>query len=103
MSAWELLDEKDEAELHKGRLLNVEEKPFKRITKRLATVSSMIQSRAVQQPTPPRDATAADAEAEQATSKEQAALKAQRDSEQLKEDQEIQCVSCGCRGCASND
>ncbi|CAI4216613.1 unnamed protein product [Parascedosporium putredinis] len=34
MSAWGLLDEKEEQELHKRRLLNVEEKPFKRITKR---------------------------------------------------------------------
>jgi bud site selection protein 31 len=23
--------------------------------------------------------------------------------EQLKQDQEIECVSCGCRGCSSND
>ncbi|KAI5918290.1 Tho complex subunit 7-domain-containing protein [Camillea tinctor] len=30
-----LLDEREESELHKTRLLNVEEKPFKRLTKRL--------------------------------------------------------------------
>ncbi|QUC17671.1 uncharacterized protein UV8b_01912 [Ustilaginoidea virens] len=41
-SSWELLDEKAEAELHKLRLLNVEEKPFKRITKRLAAISSVV-------------------------------------------------------------
>ncbi|KAI0483184.1 Tho complex subunit 7-domain-containing protein [Xylariaceae sp. FL0804] len=32
---WGLLDEHEEAELHKTRLLNVEERPFKRLTKRL--------------------------------------------------------------------
>ena len=40
-SSWDLLDEKGEADLHKTRLLNVEEKPFKRITKRLNTLSSI--------------------------------------------------------------
>lgn len=42
MASWDLLDEKSEAELHKTRLLNVEEKPFKRITKRLGTISSVV-------------------------------------------------------------
>ncbi len=42
MASWELLDERTESELHKSRLLNVEEKPFKRITKRLGTISSAI-------------------------------------------------------------
>ncbi|KAK2593929.1 hypothetical protein QQS21_008392 [Conoideocrella luteorostrata] len=42
MASWDLLDEKSEAELHKSRLLNVEEKPFKRITKRLSNISSIV-------------------------------------------------------------
>lgn len=42
MASWDLLDERSETELHKARLLNVEEKPFKRITKRLGTVSSIV-------------------------------------------------------------
>lgn len=42
MASWQLLDERSEAELHKSRLLNVEEKPFKRITKRLTSVSSSV-------------------------------------------------------------
>ncbi|ATY59661.1 Tho complex subunit 7 Mft1p [Cordyceps militaris] len=46
MASWSLLDERSETELHKARLLNVEEKPFKRITKRLATVSSIISKNA---------------------------------------------------------
>ncbi|KAK3180218.1 hypothetical protein K4F52_008417 [Lecanicillium sp. MT-2017a] len=50
MASWELLDERTEQELHKSRLLNVEEKPFKRITKRLGTISS-----AISQATEPRD------------------------------------------------
>ncbi|KAH6610495.1 hypothetical protein Trco_000515 [Trichoderma cornu-damae] len=50
MSSWELLDEKGESELHKSRLLNVEEKPFKRITKRLSSISAIV-SRAIQSDT----------------------------------------------------
>lgn len=41
MSSWGLLDQESETELHKTRLLNVEEKPFKRITKRLNTLNSL--------------------------------------------------------------
>lgn len=40
-ASWDLLDQEGEIELHKTRLLNVEEKPFKRITKRLNTLSSL--------------------------------------------------------------
>lgn len=42
MASWGLLDERSESELHKSRLLNVEEKPFKRITKRLAAISAAV-------------------------------------------------------------
>ncbi|KAK4147674.1 Tho complex subunit 7-domain-containing protein [Dichotomopilus funicola] len=53
MASWGLLDDKEENELHKSRLLNVEEKPFKRITKRLNTLHSITTARARQAPTPP--------------------------------------------------
>lgn len=43
MASWALLDERSESDLHKLRLLNVEEKPFKRITKRLTTISAIVQ------------------------------------------------------------
>ncbi|KAH6961085.1 hypothetical protein HG530_004845 [Fusarium avenaceum] len=43
-SSWDLLDPEEEVELHKTRLLNVEEKPFKRITKRLNTISQLLLS-----------------------------------------------------------
>lgn len=42
MASWDLLDDKVEADLHKSRLLNVEEKPFKRITKRIGLVSNLV-------------------------------------------------------------
>ncbi|CAK7269477.1 hypothetical protein SEPCBS57363_003622 [Sporothrix epigloea] len=52
--AYQLLDPRDEEELFKSRLLNVEEKPFKRITKRLATLSRVVATAGVQQEqTPP--------------------------------------------------
>ncbi|SPN97069.1 uncharacterized protein DNG_00585 [Cephalotrichum gorgonifer] len=44
MSTWGLLDEKEEQDLHKRRLLNVEEKPFKRITKRLNQINALIKT-----------------------------------------------------------
>lgn len=44
MASWELLDQETETELHKTRLFNVEEKPFKRINKRLNTLSSFASS-----------------------------------------------------------
>lgn len=52
-AGWGLLDEKEEQELHKQRLLNVEEKPFKRLTKRLQTINSVAAAAARQAPTPP--------------------------------------------------
>ncbi|KAG7114353.1 hypothetical protein HYQ45_016610 [Verticillium longisporum] len=61
MSSWELLNDAEENELHKSRLLNIEEKPLKRITKRLAAISTIIATKAAQQPTPPPDAADADA------------------------------------------
>lgn len=45
---------------HKSRLLNVEEKPFKRITKRLLAPTSLTAVPPTLPPTPPPDASAAD-------------------------------------------
>ncbi|KAK4251938.1 Tho complex subunit 7-domain-containing protein [Corynascus novoguineensis] len=59
MASWGLLDDKEENELHKSRLLNVEEKPFKRITKRLNTLHSLTSARARQAPTPPPESNGA--------------------------------------------
>ncbi|CAK7272792.1 hypothetical protein SEPCBS119000_005309 [Sporothrix epigloea] len=51
---YQLLDPREEEELFKSRLLNVEEKPFKRITKRLATLNRIVATAGVQQEqTPP--------------------------------------------------
>jgi hypothetical protein len=86
MASWNLLDDKQEQELHKTRLLNVEEKPFKRLTKRIQTVTSLTKGKAVQQPTPPPEN--ANGEQDGGTSqppeKDVAAIQRQRD--QLKED-----------------
>jgi len=54
MSSFQILDQREEDELHKTRLLNVEEKPFKRITKRLLTPGSLITT-PNKLPTPPPD------------------------------------------------
>ncbi|ESZ94645.1 hypothetical protein SBOR_4954 [Sclerotinia borealis F-4128] len=56
MASYQLLDQREEDELHKARLLNVEEKPFKRITKRLLTPGSLINTPS-KLPTPPPDNT----------------------------------------------
>jgi hypothetical protein len=53
MASWGLLDGDEENELHKSRLLNVEEKPFKRVTKRLSTLHSLATAQAHQAQTPP--------------------------------------------------
>lgn len=51
--SYQLLDPREEEELFKSRLLNVEEKPFKRITKRLALLNRVVASAGVQEQTPP--------------------------------------------------
>ncbi|KAK3383198.1 Tho complex subunit 7-domain-containing protein [Lasiosphaeria ovina] len=52
--AWTLLDDKEENELHKSRLLNVEEKPFKRVTKRLGMLHKVVVFDGIKRaPTPP--------------------------------------------------
>jgi hypothetical protein len=62
MATWGLLDDKEENELHKSRLLNVEEKPFKRITKRLNTIYTFTATRARQAPTPPPETNGVDSQ-----------------------------------------
>lgn len=54
MASFQLLDPREEEELHKSRLLNVEEKPFKRLTKRLLTPGALITTPS-KLPTPPPD------------------------------------------------
>lgn len=54
MATFQTLDQKEEDELHKSRLLNVEEKPFKRLTKRLLVPGSVL-STPGKLPTPPPD------------------------------------------------
>lgn len=55
MASFQLLEQSQEDELHKIRLLNVEEKPFKRITKRLLTPGSLLSTPTTLPPTPPPD------------------------------------------------
>ncbi|PTU18603.1 hypothetical protein P175DRAFT_0511065 [Aspergillus ochraceoroseus IBT 24754] len=57
MTSYGLLDQASEDALHKSRLLNVEEKPFKRISKRLLNPESIVISNAALLPTPPPDGT----------------------------------------------
>ncbi|ROW16295.1 hypothetical protein VPNG_01897 [Cytospora leucostoma] len=52
-SSWHLLDLEEENQLHKSRLFSIEEKPFKRITKRLAAVNNLASSKIRQAVTPP--------------------------------------------------
>ena len=54
MASFQILDQREEDELHKSRLLNVEEKPFKRLTKRILTPGSLV-STPSKLPTPPPD------------------------------------------------
>jgi hypothetical protein len=86
MSSWSLLDEKEETELHKSRLLNVEEKPFKRITKRLVSLNSLAASKSHQAPTPPPETTANGANSQDVTLSPPTRHDAVADLEQVKED-----------------
>lgn len=62
-SSWSLLDPDEENQLHKSRLFSIEEKPFKRITKRLATVNQLANSKIRQTLTPPPESSNGDAAA----------------------------------------
>lgn len=57
-SSWQLLDLEEENQLHKSRLFSIEEKPFKRITKRLVGINSLANTKIRQTLTPPPEATA---------------------------------------------
>lgn len=59
-SSWQLLDLEDENQLHKSRLFSIEEKPFKRITKRLTTINQLANSKIRQTLTPPPEPTTSD-------------------------------------------
>lgn len=52
-SSWSLLDPEEENQLHKSRLFSIEEKPFKRIAKRLATINQLASTKIRQSLTPP--------------------------------------------------
>lgn len=69
--------------LHKSRLLNVEEKPFKRITKRLLTPNNPLYTLPKLPPTPPPDANAAD---EEAAAKEAETQRQLEERRQFRED-----------------
>ncbi|KAH6666007.1 Tho complex subunit 7-domain-containing protein [Halenospora varia] len=79
MATFQPLEPREEDELHKSRLLNVEEKPFKRITKRLLTPGSLI-STPSKLPTPPPD------NSDTESSNEAAAQKLLEDRRQFRED-----------------
>ncbi|KAL8952340.1 MAG: hypothetical protein Q9222_001751 [Ikaeria aurantiellina] len=78
MASYALLDQAEEDALHKSRLLNVEEKPFKRITKRLLAPNSLIASPPTLPPTPPPDASAADEAAAAHEAEKQAQINSYR-------------------------
>ncbi|KAJ5815209.1 hypothetical protein N7474_006986 [Penicillium riverlandense] len=61
MPSYGLVDQPDEDALHKSRLLNVEEKPFKRISKRLLNPDALTVSPSSLPITPPPDTSDADA------------------------------------------
>jgi len=83
MDAFQVPDAKDEEELFKVRLLNVEEKPFKRITKRTATLHHLASAQLRQQPTPPPEGDDADGLPDSSTA---AAAAAAAELAQLRED-----------------
>ncbi|KAI9824891.1 MAG: hypothetical protein M1832_001496 [Thelocarpon impressellum] len=61
MASHPLLDQGEEDDLHRQRLLQVEDKPFRRIKSRLLTPKTvLLASSTVLPPTPPPDASAAD-------------------------------------------
>jgi hypothetical protein len=80
-----MLNERADA-FHKSRLLTIEEKPFKRITKRLLASDSLINRNAVQLPTPPPDASAQD---EVAAAIEENSLRQSEARRQWREDMQL--------------
>ncbi|KAI1178809.1 Tho complex subunit 7-domain-containing protein [Nemania sp. FL0916] len=62
-----LLDEREETELHKTRLLAVEERPFKRLTKRLVAPGAFTNQSRKKLPTPPPEGSNTDYSTSSAT------------------------------------
>ncbi|CZR50292.1 uncharacterized protein PAC_00164 [Phialocephala subalpina] len=81
MATFNILESREEDELHKTRLLNVEEKPFKRITKRLLTPNSLLYT-PNKLPTPPPD----NASGEEVTEDDPALQKQLEERRQFRED-----------------
>ena len=81
-----LLDEREEAELHKVRLLNVEEKPFKRLTKRLIAPGALTNPTSAKLPTPPPESSNGTATADFQDNNHHTAAGAVADAAALKED-----------------
>lgn len=65
MSSFQPLSQREEDELHKTRILNIEEKPFKRITKRLLAPGTLVSTPLALPLTPPPDSSTPEALAEQ--------------------------------------
>ncbi|KAI1485487.1 Tho complex subunit 7-domain-containing protein [Biscogniauxia mediterranea] len=80
-----LLDEREESELHKTRLLNVEEKPFKRLTKRLVAPGAFTNPNK-RLPTAPYDSNNASAESQEAGAVSSSAHPSAAEIAALKED-----------------
>ncbi|KAK1545508.1 tho complex subunit 7 [Colletotrichum paranaense] len=85
-STWGLLDDKEEQELHKTRLVNIEEKPFKRITKRLTSISTIVNAHSKQQPTPPPEGANGDNDADTEVKEETKTAQTLREIDQIKDD-----------------
>ena len=97
MATWGYLEAEEENELHKARLLNIEEKTYKRVTKRLSTLNAIVVSKARQTFTPPPEtngAPTADQDARQQTSLSGNQLSS--DLAQMKEDITIDLVHFDC-------
>lgn len=78
MTTLALLDQAEEDALHKPRVLNVEEKPFKRITKRLVAPDTLLAKPIQFPPTPPPDGSAADEAAAAYEAEKQQQLESRR-------------------------
>ncbi|GAB7347596.1 hypothetical protein MBLNU459_g4475t1 [Dothideomycetes sp. NU459] len=81
--AFPLLDQSEEDALHLTRLLNVEERPFARVSKRLLGRDALIRSFPTQLPTPPPDEPTTD---EAAASVEAERQKQEQERRQWRED-----------------
>lgn len=81
-----LLEERDEGELHKIRLLNVEEKPFKRVTKRLVAPGAFTNPNSTKLATPPPENSGGGAEGQDENNNNNSNQLSADDIASLKED-----------------